>query len=288
LSNKTLSTIDSGEHDLFLQQLKSSSALAFARSLFHAAEGKELFEDEFVFASAVSTYYSLFHLGAALMLAYFSESAAAEDAHASIRSRLEKKWMKKQRDTIPLAQPVRIGCSSLSHAFPDPAEAIDHPDVPPFLQHEIPEAFQSLGCRGERGTLRDMRDFVSYAPRMLRVDRQNILYDCQYEAEDFKRGLHEHLDLLDGFFHTAVRWMSQKSDALYQRILSGDFVLFEFAQLGSYHPGPVERKAWAIYRLICEHEGADWRTWRGEPGTWHMEEREERERYAEAIRRFGS
>jgi hypothetical protein len=43
------------------EQLRSSSSLTFARSLFHAAEGKELFDREFALASAVSTYYSLFH-----------------------------------------------------------------------------------------------------------------------------------------------------------------------------------------------------------------------------------
>jgi hypothetical protein len=124
---------------------------------------------------------------------------------------------------------------------------------------------------------------------MLRVDQQNILYDCQYEPEDFTRRLQEHLDRLDGFFHTAVEWMRQKSyNALHRRILSGDFVLFEFALFGNYHPDPVRRRAWAIYRSICEHEGADWHIWRGDPGTWYTEGGEERERYAEAIRRFGS
>jgi len=123
---------------------------------------------------------------------------------------------------------------------------------------------------------------------MLRVGHQNILYDCQHEAEDFKRRLQEHLDRLDGFFHAAVGWVRRKSDALYSTILSGDFVLFEFAVLRSYHSQPVAKRAWAIYRSICEYEGADWRTWRGEPGTWYAEETEERERYAEAVRRLGS
>ena len=56
----------------FSEQLRSSSALSFARSLFDAAEGKELFSDDFAFAGAVSTYYSVFHLGGALILAYCS------------------------------------------------------------------------------------------------------------------------------------------------------------------------------------------------------------------------
>ena len=86
-----------------------------------------------------------------------------------------------------------------------------------------------------------------------------------------------------------MRWIKGKSyNALYSWILSGDFVLFEFAELAWYQPDRVAKRAWAIYRSIGEHEGADWRIWRPDPGTWHMREREERERYAEAIRRFGS
>ena len=37
------------EDKVYVRQLKSSSALSFARSLFHAAEGKELFQDGFIF-----------------------------------------------------------------------------------------------------------------------------------------------------------------------------------------------------------------------------------------------
>ena len=44
-----LKTKELDEHKLYVEQLKSSSALTFARSLFHAAEGKELFQDGFIF-----------------------------------------------------------------------------------------------------------------------------------------------------------------------------------------------------------------------------------------------
>jgi hypothetical protein len=288
MSNRVPSTNDSGLRQLFLRQLKSSSGLTFARSLFHAAEGKELFDDEFVFASAVSAYYSLFHLGAALMLAHFSQPAPAEFAYASTWRKLERKW--RNPDRILRPQPVRNECNSPSHPFPDPAKGIGHEDVATFLEREIPGVFRSLGRPEKLGTLRDMREFVNYAPRMVSDGCQIILYSyCQYKAQDFKRHVKEHLDQLDGFFHTAVRWIKEKSyNALYSRILSGDFVLLEFADLGSYHPDRVAKRAWAIYRSICEHEGADWRIWRGEPGTWYMGEREERERYAEAVRRFES
>src|SRR5467141_4883683 len=95
-------------------QLQSSSCLTFARSLFHAAEGKELFDQEVVFASAVSTYYSLFHLGGALMLAYYSGPVPPDDPHASTRTILEKEWRTLRPRT--LSNGVRY--------LPDPAERI--------------------------------------------------------------------------------------------------------------------------------------------------------------------
>ncbi len=284
MSNRALKTKDSGEHNLFLRQLKSSSALTFARSLFHAAEGKELFEDEFVFASAVSTYYSLFHLGAALMLAYFSQPVPTEDPHTGIRKVVEDKWRKGHKNESAAGSP---------YPFPDPARGIrKHENVHTFLQRELREVSESLGRPGQPGTLRDMREFANYAPRMVSDGRQNVLYSgCQYEAQYFKRRLKEHLDRLDGFFHSAVQWMSGKGHR--ELVLDWDFVLWKFMELGLYHPEPVVKRAWEMYRSICKHAGADWRTWPGHQ-TWHMDKRREREerletdRYAEAVRRFES
>src|SRR5882762_1256426 len=111
-------------------QLQSSSCLTFARSLFHAAEGKELFDQEFTFASAVSTYYSLFHLGGALILAYASRPRSPDDTHASMRDALQKRWGKSQ---------ARSSLNGSPYTFPDPAEGIHHDDVPVFLERELPE-----------------------------------------------------------------------------------------------------------------------------------------------------
>lgn len=273
-----------------VEQLQSSSALTFARSLFFAAEGKELYDQGFVFASAVSTYYSLFHLGGALILAYCSHPAPTEDPHASTRRALEKEWRKGRRIALP--RPVQIGSASFSHAVPDPAEDIGHGDVPTFLQRELPEVSESLGCGSPTrpGTLRDMREFVSYAPRMVSNGRINVLYSgCQYEPQDFRHHLKQHLDRIDEFFHGSAQWMNRKRyNELYSRILSGDFILFEFRELRSYHPESVVKRAWAIYRSICEHVGADWRIYHCDAQTWYDNERGQRERYAEAIRHFES
>ena len=48
VSNTKLKSNEPDEK-VYVRQLKSSSALSFARSLFHAAEGKELFQDGFIF-----------------------------------------------------------------------------------------------------------------------------------------------------------------------------------------------------------------------------------------------
>jgi hypothetical protein len=267
------------KHNLYMKQLKSSSALTFARALFFAGEGSELFERGFVFGGAVSTYYSMFHLGAALMLGHFSQPAPTEDPHASVRKRLEDRWSKANKP-------------GTEYPFPDPAKGIDHGDVSSFLRRELPEINEQLGCPGQRGTLRDMREFVSYAPRMVSDGHRNVLYSgCQYEGQDFKRYLKEHLGRIGEFFHRALRWTGVNAhNKLYERILSGDFVLFEFAEFGSYHPRSVVKKAWAIYCSICENEGKDWRVWRPDPTTWYGEgeEEQQRERYAHAIENFGS
>lgn len=278
MSNNTLKTKDPDKHNVYLRQLKSSSALTLVRSLFHAAEGKELFDQEFVFASTVSTYYSQFHLGAALMLAYFSQPAPTEDPHDKIRKHVEEKWSNGYK-------------SGASYPFPDPARFIGHQDVPPFLLLEAREISLSLGQPEQRGTLRDMRDFVNYAPRMVSDGHQNVLYSgCHYAAQDLKHHLEQHLSRIDGFFHSAVQWMNEKGHG--ELILSWDFVLGKFMELGLYHPAPVVERAWAMYRSICKNSHPDWCTWpNGPEGTFHMDkehEREGRERYAEAIRRFSS
>jgi hypothetical protein len=265
--------------DSLIRQVESSSSLALARGLLHAAEGKVLFDQGFLFASAVSTYYSLFHLGAALILAYCSHPSSPADPHAVIRGRLEEKWVKRQLRTL----------SNGEHYFPDPAGFIGHDDVPVFLEQEIPEIFASLGRRDRPGTLRDMREFVSYAPRMLNDGRINVLYSgCQYEPPEFKSYLGQHILRVDEFFGKSIEWLATKGYAeLYQRILSGDFVLFEFHELCSYYSDPIVKRAWATYRSFCEERKADWTVYRPDPTSFHVDQGAQRTRYNEIVRFLG-
>lgn len=265
--------------DSLIRQVESSSTLALARGLLHAGEGKVLFDQEFLFASAVSTYYSLFHLGAAVILAYCSHPSLAGDPHAAIRARLEEKWLKRKQRTLPNGE----------HYFSDPAGAIVHDDVPLFLEQELPEIFASLGLRDRAGTLRDMREFVSYAPRMLNDGRINVLYSgCQYEPPEFKRYLGQHILRVDEFFSKSVEWLARKGYAgLHQRVLSGDFILFEFHELCTYHSVSIVKQAWAIYRSVCEDQRVDWTTYRPDPTTFHVGQDDRHNRYSEILGLLG-
>jgi len=163
-----------------------------------------------------------------------------------------------------------------------------HADMTNFLEKEGPELAEIrsvLGARARRGTLMDMREFVSYAPRMLHnAFGQNLLYSgCQYQAADFRARLEEHLRKLDGLFCHAVAWLGMAYNEIYSRILSGDFVLFEFGELCAYHPPSVATKAFEIYRFICHQEKKDWQNWRADPRAWHTHEEEQRRRYREII-----
>jgi len=260
--------------DTAIEQLRSSSALTFARSMFHAAEAKELFQHGFAFASAVSAYYSIFHLGAALLLAYWSHPSPSGDPHAAIRGRLERNWQK-------------LGARTLSDGkqyVSDPTQAINHNDVPLFLEREVPEIHEALGYRDRPGTLRDMREFVSYAPRMVNDGRVNVLYSgCQYQPQQFRSLLEGHLKRMELFFCDAVTWTNRGCAEVHSRLLSGDFVLFEFAELRSYQPESVAKRAFGIYRLICERAGLDWCIYRPDPDTWHTDESRQRARYADVL-----
>jgi hypothetical protein len=214
-----------------------------------------------------------------LILAYCSHPSAPGDPHASIRSRLEKKWGERQPRTL----------SNGKQYLPDPAENIGHDDVPTFLERELPELSESLGRRDRPRTLRNMREFANYAPRMVN-DGSDVLYSgCQYEAQGFKTYLRQFLDRIGGFFGDSIQWLSRNgSDDLSSRILSGDFMVFEFSELRLYHPESVARRAWEIYRSTCDRLQVDWRIYRSAPKTWYTNESRQRERYAEVVRSLQS
>ncbi len=265
--------------DSLVRQVESSSALTFARALLHAAEGKELFDHDFLFASAVATYYSLFHLGGALLLAYWSHPSSPADHHASIRNSLEQNWRKLQS---------RVSPDPPQH-LPDPAQAIRHDDVPRFLEQELPELCLSLGRRNERCALRDMREFVSYAPRMVNDGQRNVLYSgCQYELPTFRTCLGKHLSRLDEFFSKSTEWIARKHyTELHQRILSADFILFEFDELCTYYSNSCAKRAWKIYRSVCEQQKVDWRVYRLDPTTFRLDQDDPRRRYSEIMALLG-
>jgi hypothetical protein len=117
-------------------RMQRSSSLTFARSLFFAAEGQELADQGLAFPSAVAAYYSLFHLGASLLLAYCSTPAAPNDPDSSIRTQLEKRRKRRPRTF-----------AGAERYFPDPAMFIEHAVVPHFLEREqvTPQEIPELG-----------------------------------------------------------------------------------------------------------------------------------------------
>jgi len=196
-----------------------------------------------------------------------------------MRAKLEEKWRKRQQRTLPNGQ----------RYLADPAAAIGHDDVPVFLGEGFPEIFACLGVRDQRGTLRDMREFVSYAPRMLNDGHINVLYSgCQYGADDFRALLGNHLRRIDELFCNAIAWLRRGYTAIFSRMLSGDFVLFEFSELGNYHSRSVVARAWMIYREICDREHLDWSTYHPDPDTWHTDEPGQRRRYDQIVRSLQS
>jgi hypothetical protein len=281
------------EQRTYSRLLESSSALAFARSLFHGAEGVRLFEQGFAFASAVSTYYSVFQLSVSLILAYCTHPESLQDCDKKIRETVEKirgKWA----TVVAQARPL--------HGYPDPGEFVRHNHAHGFLKRELPEVAAALGrgrelghnvscrcpeCVNLSGTLRDMREFVDYAPRMLGDPGQNILFSwCQYTPQEFRRHLQQRLAQLGEHLNSAVAWMSSRDHR--ELILGWDFVLWKFMELASYQPRQVTETAWSMYRSILLGAGEDWRTWPNPIGeTWSIdggEADEERNRYEEAIR----
>ena len=114
----------------------------------------------------------------------------------------------------------------------------------------------------------------------------NVLYSgCQYEPQEFKDRLDHHQRHLDEFFSMSVEWMGRKGYAEVQaKILSGDFVLFEFDELRSYYPDQVTRRAWAIYRSVCEHQNIDWCVYHPDPETFHVDHDARHNKYHQIIR----
>jgi hypothetical protein len=253
--------------DIRAEHFRYSSTLSFARSLFTAAEGKELFDRRFFFPSAVSAYYSLFHLAGALILAYCSRNLSAPICVTVL------KWQDGEQRHAP---------ANTEFPVPDPAQGISHNDPPKFLKNQTPGIVGSLGERGIKGTLRDMREFVSYAPRLRSDGRRTILYSaCQYTPDEFSASLDEHLNRMNECFHEAMQWLNERSlDEVHRRLFTSDFILYEFDGLGVYHGEAIRKRAGNIYCSLCEAEGVDWKVYRPDPDpkTWRDPSAEEGER----------
>jgi hypothetical protein len=130
-----------------------------------------------------------------------------------------------------------------------------------------------------------MREFVSYGPRMRRVAGVTTLWTgCQYDPEEFRGLLMQHLGQMNAHFVESVRWLGRKGyNDVRGRILSGPFVLYEFRGVYDYHQHSVARRAWSIYRHVCEHEGVDWRVYNPSPDLWVTDDQRERQLYERIV-----
>jgi hypothetical protein len=261
--------------DRLAEHARDSSFFSFARSLYMAAEAKELFGLKLMFPAAVSAYYSVFHLGGSLALAYCSYGPQPNDPFGELRQKVKK----------PVKTPARRGRSQYEVKFGDPAQNLLHKDVPPFLRLELPQIAESLGTMGAIDTLGDLRAFVNYAPRVCSDGKMNILWTaCQYGPSDVTQCLERHLGKIDHFYQLAIQWLVAKGyEEVHSKILSSDFVLHEFDALLEYHPRSVTRRAWAIYCSICKSIGIDYQEYRPHPFCWHDED-SERQRYGKLVR----
>jgi hypothetical protein len=95
---------------------------------------------------------------------------------------------------------------------------------------------------------------------------KQILYSgCQYDAHNFRHFLGEHLGPIAKSFCSASAWLRDHCDSVYSRVISGDFVLFEFKDLCNYHQLSVNKRAFEIYRSICDHAEVNWRDYLRDP-----------------------
>lgn len=257
--------------------LLDSSAVSFARSLFKAGEGQELSRHEFALASAVSTYYCLFHLGAALFLAYWSSCGSGEDPYASILNKVGKKWSTR-KDRL----------AGTTEYTPDPAQDISHDDIGEFLSHEVPHIGGPLGSRDQEGTLRDMREFASYAPRLYNKGGRPVLYSgCHYRPDVFRSYLRSHLNQMDRFLREAVRWLAENGHRrLRSKLLSANFIVYEFDGLREYYADSTTKQAFSNYRSLCDHEAVDWRVYNPDPDPEVWLTVQHKQRYEEMVRSF--
>ena len=221
--------------------IHSSSLGSFARSLFAYAEARELFQSDFVMAAAVCTYYALFHIGVASLLAYLSHRGPGEDRHHNLQEQIKSRWQSGgQRAATPGEQTY----------IPDPASFIRHDDVPKFLEEELPNLAKSLGKRDVRKSLRDIREFVSYAPRVLERPRGGVVLHsgCAYTNDELKETLRQHRDGFPDFYSEYLRWLRSKDCAsLFDKIFAADFVLLYFEEFRVYYGLRIARVAWSTF-----------------------------------------
>ncbi len=237
----------------FQDILSASSGMSFARALFFGGEARYILSHDGIFPSAVSACYSVFHLCSTLVLAYCV--APTDQAYESELRRFEKDW-RTAREKAKAAED--------SASIPDPAGSLTHKQIAKFAETHLPSIFSVLGgdapvrgLPGTTGTLRDMREFVDYAPRIIKRGHQLLRYsECQYEPSRFRTLLEGHLSRLDELFIGALNWLADHSykDGV-DRFFGWHFFVNQFGDLANYHPPAVTSRALAIYSTQCARVG---------------------------------
>ncbi len=235
----------------FQDILRASSGMSFARALFFGGEARYALSQEGIFPSAVSAYYSIFHLCSALVLAYCV--ATTDEAYESELRRFEKDW-----------RTAREKAAEDSASIPDPAGSLTHKQIAKFAETHLPSIFSVLGgdapvrgLPGTKGTLRDMREFVDYAPRIIKTGHQLVRYSgCHYERQGFKALLQGHLSRLDELFIGAFDWLAGHGyKDVVDDFFGWHFFVNQFGDLANYHPPAVISRALAIYSTQCARVG---------------------------------
>jgi len=168
-------------------------------------------------------------------------------------------WDTMQLTNNTIKQDIKRAISGMRNHQKDPARGISHKGIQEFLAERrktycFLKEFQEAFCQ-----LKDMRNFVHYAPRLRRTPSGTLLFDiCEYQPEDLQRALKQYIERGEQYFSEYYQFLQTFGQLIFLHVPEYE-EKFLYKGLALYYPSEIQHMTRTLhaksYKLIPE----EWR-----------------------------